>query len=234
MAEEVDLFARIPAWFHDGRWVTDDGTPLTVKPGTMATFEISQSGHKTLGWGKPRPVPVNAQFLPVGARLRIALSISAPDDLTEKLSGHLVPSPEMRGKVVWDLTSRTRIDSQFFEVTLADPPPPKPKKRHKDSEGGLSVAEDSSRKVKITTGPFVLPEGVLAEVPFSLNHLLTLLSEVYEIQRAAHTGSIFNQVFYEECDRKWYSLEFLRSGWKNGPEVSQAREFWTTAGYSDK
>jgi hypothetical protein len=64
----------------------------------------------------------------------------------------------------------------------------------------------------IESGSVQLPdvEEALPPTADSLNHAFTLLSRVFEPWRKAHTGSIYERVFYRESNDTWYPLKFLR------------------------
>jgi hypothetical protein len=101
------------------------------------------------------------------------------------------------------------------------------KKSHPEFTGGLLVTTQGRSITRISASTIALPDAVSDRVPISLNHALTILSEVYETHRLSHTGNIYEQVFYQEEDGKWYPLAFLRKGYRNGPNPSLARRFWS-------
>lgn len=230
MSDDPPLYARLPARFLNGRWETPDGRLLTFAPGTSAVIEVAHKDLGLLGWQDGiSPTMPERQFLPVGAKLLFAVSLGPQDKIAKAHLAHLIPPEAMAGKVVGDAKAWTPRDNHFFPVTLG-PAVSRRAASRAQAEGGLFVEGDGGGSVKITTGPLRFAESVTELVPSSLNHLLTLLSEVYEVHRAHHTGSIFQRVFYEEFDGKWRSLAYLRGGWAENLDQSFARVFWTAVG----
>ena len=73
-----------------------------------------------------------------------------------------------------------------------------------------------------------LPAGVASEGAISLNHAFTLLSEVYEPWRKAHTGSVYERFYYLESDGKWYPLALLRDAGIAQQEQKIAKDLWAS------
>lgn len=63
-------------------------------------------------------------------------------------------------------------------------------------------------------------------VASSLNHACTMLSEVFETSRLAHTASIYQNVFYRESNGCWYPLNDLRDDALATVERQVIRDLW--------
>jgi hypothetical protein len=59
-----------------------------------------------------------------------------------------------------------------------------------------------------------------------LNHAFTKLSELFEPWRKAHTGSIYERVFYLESNDRWYPLKDLRNRAVDDAERGLIKELW--------
>lgn len=57
-----------------------------------------------------------------------------------------------------------------------------------------------------------MPQGFEPAAATSLNHALTLLSQVHETHRISNTGNVYTRVFYQEKNNRWYPLNDLRTG----------------------
>lgn len=71
----------------------------------------------------------------------------------------------------------------------------------------------------------VLPKVGALNQAESLNHAFTLLSEEFEPWRKAHTGSIYQRVFYKDGEL-WYPLSTLRRRTVGGAEHALIVDLW--------
>ena len=78
----------------------------------------------------------------------------------------------------------------------------------------------------IASGTVTLPAAPGLEPVDSLNYAFTRLSEVFEPWRKAHTGSIYERVFYLEQDGCWYPLKDLRDRALATAERKLIAELW--------
>jgi hypothetical protein len=78
----------------------------------------------------------------------------------------------------------------------------------------------------IESGMVILPATLDLETVDSLNYAFTRLSEVFEPWRKAHTGSIYERVFYLEHDGFWYPLKDLRDRALATAERKLIAELW--------
>ena len=79
----------------------------------------------------------------------------------------------------------------------------------------------------IESGIVELPETSDLKAVDSLNYAFTRLSEVFEPWRKAHTGSIYERVFYQEPNGRWYPLKDLRDRELATAERQVIKKLWT-------
>jgi hypothetical protein len=94
------------------------------------------------------------------------------------------------------------------------------------SDGGLWLEVQGGRSTGLISSQIILPDCVSEEPATSLNHAYTLLSEAFEPWRISHTGNVYEQVLYQETNRKWYPLLFLRDQKELEEGQSIARDVW--------
>lgn len=78
----------------------------------------------------------------------------------------------------------------------------------------------------IESGMVNLPDAPGLESVDSLNYAFTRLSEIFEPWRKAHTGSIYERVFYRDCNDHWYPLKDLRDRALASAERKLIAELW--------
>lgn len=226
MNDEFDLFARIPVRFERGKWVTRRGSALVAAHGTRAEFLISKDALPLLEGEPSREKESLRPFLSFGGKLLIALAVVDMERILPDLANKLVSPEEMKGKVAWEyVNSRPFTAAHFFPIVLGKPVLSQ-EADVPNFKGGLLLKTVGRTLSEIKPSEIQGMDGVGSRRAYSLNHALTILSEVYEVHRVSHTGNIFERIFYQEADGKWYPLEFLRHKYWDGPEKSLARAFW--------
>ena len=83
------------------------------------------------------------------------------------------------------------------------------------------MASLKSCKISI---PFLKKEAI------SLNHAYSILSEAFEKSRRAHSGNVFNKIYYKRNDR-WNPLDILRKTFEG---MEEARFFINEAERNQK
>ncbi|WP_378946220.1 hypothetical protein [Paracoccus sp. R86501] len=210
MTEEFEKFVRITVTFKNGVWMTSTGRKLTAVEGTTAEFLLPAEASSKLWPQREVPARKLYQFLAPGAHLMFALRVRQHDSLAEPLLQHLIPPQDMRGKVEWgSVKGWHSTEAHFIQITL-DASSEEQRKKTPDFTGGVLVEVRGNAIKVMDVSPFTLPKGISGKKLISLNHAFTILSEVYEIHRAAHTGSIYETVFYQGSDNRWYPLGHLR------------------------
>lgn len=234
MADDHDIFARIPVEFRNGAWVNENGRRLVAAPGTKAEFWIKQQALPDLWPHVDVATSASGQFLDKGSCLRFALSVRHKNQLTEELASHLILPHDMWHKVEWGpVKGWYSTDAHFIQVELGEPSDAQ-RAEFPSFTGGLLIKVRGHNITEIEPSSFDLPKGIEARKPQSLNHAYTILSEVYELHRASHTGSVYQRVFYEGNGGIWYPLELLRKigiAQANGDkphEESLANSFWAS------
>lgn len=210
MTEEFEEFVRIVVSFKNGAWVTSTGRKLTAVEGTTAELILPAEASSKLWPQREVPVRKLCQFLAPGASLMFALRVRQHESLAKPLLEYLIPPHTMRGEVEWgSVKGWHSTEAHFFQITLGASSAEQ-REKTPDFAGGLLV-EVRGKAIKVMdVSPFALPKGISDKKLLSLNHAFTILSEVYETHRAAHTGSIYETVFYRGSDDRWYPLGHLR------------------------
>ena len=78
----------------------------------------------------------------------------------------------------------------------------------------------------ISTRTVQLPDNAFDCRAESLNPAFTMLSESYEPWRKSHTGNIYDRIYYQEKNGKWYPLNVLRNAAIAKDEHQLIREQW--------
>jgi hypothetical protein len=193
---------RVPVKLVDGQWELLYGGAVKVKNGTFGELHISYDQIDDKAFLRTFTEKRRLRVLGEGAELRVALTIrsSLPSDLL----GHLLARDETRH----NHTANISVDSRFVRIHLASPT--NVQERRGEEKGGLWLMLEGMEPRGIESGIVRLPEVQGLKVACSVNHAFTLLSEKFEPWRQAHTGSIYERVFYPEEDGLWYPLNDLR------------------------
>lgn len=211
---------RIPIKCVDGQWELLYGGAVKVKNHSLAELLISGSrisDPALLGaLTKKRLV----RILDEGVELRVALTIQPP--LAPELTKHLVPTDEMREAL---MTSKLSVNSRFVRVNLGGPTESQIKAGEKT--GGLWLALEGMEPRELKSSTVKLPEIPDIDPAISLNHAFTVLSKLFEPWRKANTGSIYERVFYQEANGKWFPLKDLRAKELAGAERAVIQELWS-------
>ena len=235
MTKEVKSLKSIQVRYQPGGWFTECGQEVFADPGTRAELVLTEEQFEQL-W--PRDVielTRNMPFLHTGAKLRFALKVVNLDQLKVAQARHLIDPRNMWDRVEWGpVRGWYSSDAHFVEIELGVATD---EQIYEDSEfsGGLQIKLKGHEIMEVIPSRFGLPKDVSDIQPVSLNHAYTLLSEVYETHRMSHTGNIFERVFYQGADDRWYPLGLLR---QIGRQLSEGRladyveesccDFWNT------
>jgi hypothetical protein len=135
---------------------------------------------------KKRRVPA----LPVGTELRMTLTIKR--ELDPGLKRYLLDS----GATPHEHTATISAATRFVPVYLVGPTDAQ---RERNTEfGGLSICLEGMEHRGIESGMVELPKTHGMDYADSLNYAFTRLSEVFEPWRKAHSGNIYERVFFQE------------------------------------
>lgn len=209
---------RLPVKLVDGHWELLYGGKVRVRDGAVGDLHLSKSSFDDAEFlgaiTARRCVPV----LPAGTVLHVALSVKP--GLSATLKGCLI---------VGDSTTHERTellgsDTRFVPVSLCGPTIAQQQKGQ--SEGGLRLWLEGMEPRSIESGIVKLPEASQLAPVESLNQAFTRLSEIFEPWRKAHTGSIYERVFYQETDDRWYPLKCFRESALAAAERGLIKRLW--------
>jgi hypothetical protein len=192
---------RVPVRLVDGRWEVSYGGPVRVAEGAFGELHLDRKFFSDKQFLNALTQKRGVEVLPEGTELRVALSIRPP---LPGLGRHLIEKSDMQCVHFAKLTEATR----FVPVHLGGPT--EAQKRRGVTSGGLTLLLEGMEPRAIESGRVLLPKAPDFESAESLNHAFTLLSEVFEPWRQAHTGNIYERIFYKETDGFWYPLDALR------------------------
>lgn len=200
----------------EGKWEFFYGGDVPVKDGTIAEITLNASDISDARFKQRVTQEFLFQILKEGTELLVALS--GPDGT--KQVGFPTPRP----------VSTPAGTMRFAKVVLGPPRPPKPSPQQPlnigEPEGGLWLKLKGLERSELMTGQVFLPEEFDGKVAISLNHAFTLLSERYETHRLAHTGNVYQRVFYQDKDEQWYPIDDLRKGVKATAERQLLASAW--------
>ena len=209
---------RVPVKLVDGQWEFLYGGAVKVKEGATGELHLDQTHFKDKKFLKALTTKCRVAVLPAGTELRVALSVKHELDTT--LRSLLLPS----GTTPHRHTAKISVDTRFASVHLAGPTMAQKKKELE--EGGLWLWLEGMEPRAIESGMVNLPAAPGLEPVDSLNYAFTRLSEVFEPWRKAHTGSIYERIFYMEGDQYWYPLKDLRDRALASAERTLIKELW--------
>lgn len=191
---------RLSVKLIGGEWKLDDGRTIDLPEGTAGELRVARGGFANVEFLARLTVKREVVALRAGTELRVALTIR--EELDNALLPFLRATPH-------DASEKISVATQFVSVWLS---------KHPGTQGlsavgigGLRVCFAGTAMRGIKSGAVELPKIHGLEPAESLNHAFTCLSEVFEPWRKAHTGSIYQRVFYEECNGRWHPLGDFRN-----------------------
>lgn len=202
---------RVPVRYVDGNWECALGGGIPVENGTEAELIVDAGDIADKTFLQALDTAVKHKVLGEGSAFLIALTVKQDAPPTPALAASLIRFHTIR----WNLASEF-LDSFnpatlcFIRVTLSKPGDRQIKTLN-SRDGGLWLVTQGLRTTEIISTTVTLPEAVSQEPATSLNHALTKLSEAYETWRISHTGNVYDRVFYQAKDGRWYPLKVLRS-----------------------
>jgi hypothetical protein len=208
---------RLPVKCVDGQWELLYGGAVPVKPHTLAELRVDASSISDPHFLKSVTQKSRVRILAADQPLYIAISPSIHVDAS--LRKHLTPTIRHMH------TAKISVHSQFVRVHLGEPNDAQ--KRRDEASGGLWLLAEGMTPCGLESSTVRLPDKVCSRnIATSLNHAFTLLSEVFEIDRLAHTGNIYEHVFYQDSDNVWYPLKDLRDRALASAERQVIRDLW--------
>lgn len=208
---------RVPVRWVNGHWELLYGGGVPAKEGALAELRLDPAQIEDKQFLKAVSKKTKVKILDEGNELRVALTIRGP--LDDEHLKHLLPREDTRH----DYTAKISPDSRFVSIWLGGPG--RAQKARKEIRGGLWLSLEGMEPRDLEAGVIQLPKISTLDRADSLNHAFTLLSEQFEPWRQAHTGSIYERVFYRE-GQKWYPLDDLRNGLVVGAERTLIADLW--------
>jgi hypothetical protein len=209
---------RVPVRLVNFQWELLYGGPVKVQDGAIGELHLERMDFTDANFLRALTAKRKVPVLPQDTELRAALTIA--EDLDEELRQFLL----RRDATEHDYTARINAQARFVPVTLGGPT--EAQRRRGVTNGGLSLWLEGMAPRSIESGTVELPRVRGLESVDSLNHAFTRLSEVFEPWRKAHTGSIYERVFYREGSGIWYPLKDLRERVLAGAEREIIQTLW--------
>lgn len=211
---------RVPIKLVDDGWELLYGGAVKVKEGAVGELHLDQMYFTDKKFLKALTTKRQVAVLTAGTELRVALTVKQGLDAT--LWPHLL----LRDATPHRHTAKISVDTRFISIHLGGPTVAQQKK--KVEHGGLFLLLEGMEPRAIESGMVNLPAVAGLEPVDSLNYAFTRLSEVFEPWRKAHTGSIYERIFYLERDQHWYPLKDLRDRALASAERTLIKDLWDT------
>ena len=213
---------RVPVKLVDGGWELLYGGAVKVKEGAVGELHLDQMYFTDKKFLKALTTKRQVAVLTAGAELRVALTVKPGLDATPRsflLARDATPHRH---------TAKISVDTRFVAIHLGGPTVAQQKKvKEKEvAHGGLFLLLEGMEPRAIESGMVNLPAAPGLEPVDSLNYAFTRLSEVFEPWRKAHTGSIYERIFYLERDQHWYPLRDLRDRALASAERALIKDLW--------
>lgn len=205
----------IPVKRIGDRWEFFYGGDVPVKEGTLGQLKIDADALEDWKFRDRLTQQAMVRILDEGATLLVALS------------DHTYSALNLWGEFPMGVPlGATRV----LAVQIG---PVREKKKPKnknlpvlEEKGGLWLSVKGLDQCVLQSSTIKLPADFGGAVALSLNHAFTLLSERYEKHRIAHTGNVYERVFYQDKDLCWYPLKDLRQGALVSAERKLLSETW--------
>lgn len=212
--------------FIDGRWEVETGGQVPVEEGTEAELRVPIHRITNQDFIERMTKKEIIPILPMGTVLRALLSPKDRVGISPENQHHLISYLDVVDEM-FSLSSDYHFpsDACFVEVNLG-PPTGRQAQSTDLYQGGLWLICEGAEPTELRSSTIVLPKGITDQKAISLNHAFTMLSEVYEPWRKAHTGSAYERFFYQEADGKWYPLLLLRDASIAAQEQKIAADLW--------
>lgn len=199
------------------RWEFFYGGDVPVREGTLGELTLSANQISDERFRQRVSQELTVKILEEGAPLLVALSDRS------RGGAHIGTWPDI------DQPSVPAGTTRFERVTLG---PCKPKSVQPELDGireagGLWLKLKGLERSELTGSTVIMSQGFEPAAATSLNHALTLLSQVYETHRISNTGNVYTRVFYQEKNDRWYPLNDLRTGVQAEGERLLLSDLWS-------
>lgn len=227
-ASKASSSLRIPVRFVDGRIECEYGGIVPLREGTKAELVVEAIDIEKKDFLKAITEPGRHLALNQGTKLLVGLSVRDHPGLKRIGNAPLIDlAPWPKGPIVLASgSSGTYYFSKYIEIELSVPTE-KQIQLYGSKVGGLWLLTKGRKATGLSSTTIKLPPEVSKETVTSLNHALTILSEIFETWRISHTGNVYEQVFYQEKNERWYALDYLRNEKVEKIEMEIAGKLWS-------
>lgn len=216
---------RIPVKLVDGRWEFFYGGDVPISEGTVGELVVEKSRVTNKEFIDRLKKKTSYKVMGKGTRLMVALNIKNNPVIEKSLVGHLKKLPiEKISRDKKFTRFGVNENTRFVEIVVGDRGYNKSFFGSEDS--GIWLELEGMEPQGVNVSSLILPEGITDQKIDSLNYAFTLLSEKYEPWRMAHTGSIYERIFYEEENGVWCPLNVLRNAAIATEEQNLIRQRW--------
>lgn len=209
---------RVPVSLVQGRWEFLYGGAVKVKEGACGELHLDKMYFTDQKFLKALTEKKRISVLEAGVELLVALTVKSV--LDKALTSYLLPYDD----TPHDHTSKISVDTRFVSIRLGGPTAAQINK--KLEKGGLFLMLEGMEPRAIESGMVYLPDVTGLGSADSLNYAFTRLSEMFEPWRKAHTGSIYERIFYLDKDKRWYPLKDLRDRELVKAENRMIKQLW--------
>lgn len=209
---------RVPVRLIDGQWELLYGGEVKVEDGALGELHLDKMYFTDMQFLNALTEKRKVTVLQECTELRVALTVKTP--LNQALRLLLLDPDETKH----NYTAKISVDTRFVRIYLGGPT--KLQRRKGRREGGLWLLLEGMEPRGIESGTVLLPKTPELETVDSLNHAFTRLSENFEPWRKAHTGSVYERIFYRESNDLWYPLKDLRDRALVGAERKVINGLW--------
>jgi hypothetical protein len=217
---------RIPVKRVDGTWEFSYGGKVPVENGTEGELIVPAKAIVDPKFLERMKTKASIRILEEGADLLAYVVTKDDKSIPEKLKVHLTPWSELRNSIATEFIDNWNAGQPSFVKVTIGTPADRHKAKFETQSGGLWLLIEGRESAGLQSSRISLPDGITDEAAISLNHAFTLLSEVFEPWRKAHTGTVYQRYLYKEKNGRWYPLELLRNGAIAGQEQAIAFGLW--------
>jgi hypothetical protein len=204
------------------------GGIVPLREGTEAELIVEANDIAKEDFLKAITEPGRHLALKQGTKLLVGLSVRDHPGFKPIKNAPLIElAPWPKGPIVLASGySGTYYFTKFIKIELSVPTE-KQIRLHGSKVGGLWLLTKGRKATGLSSTTIELPPAVSDETATSLNHALTILSEKFETWRISHTGNVYEQVFYQEKNERWYALDYLRNEKVERIEMEIADKLWS-------
>lgn len=217
---------RIPVKLVDDAWEFAYGGKVPVENGTEGELIVPAKAIVDPKFLERMKTKASIRILEEGTELLAYVVTKDDKGISEKSKAHLIPWDEMRDSIATEFIDNWSAGRPSFVKVSIGNPTDKHKAKFETQSGGLWLLIEGRESAGLQSSQISLPDGITDEAAISLNHAFTLLSEVFEPWRKAHTGNVYQRYLYKEKNDRWYPLELLRNGAIAGQEQAIAYSLW--------